>query len=460
VKVVSIAAAVAVACLPLYANAASAGFEDSVRQQLEQLTERLNKLEQENTRLTSTNQALAAENAQLKAQDAAQSARVVTSQDAIEAQAAAVAPVRNELRQIADKDAKSADSSTSIAFKGDLRYRYEHIEDDTLNGMGVRTADRDRQRIRARFGVAVKATDNINVAVQLATTERQGTEDNGDPRASNFTFGDEFSRKRIDLDQVYFDWNFTPGFNLQGGKVPLPFKRTGQSFFYDGDVNPEGLAVLFKRGQFFGTGYAFSLREVSGAENTNTSDAYMSGVQFGATLPVGSSSLVAAAMFTDYSAVENRAPAPFYAGNSNGNTVTAGGLLANDFNIVELSAELNIKLGNLPFQIWADGAQNTEADDEDTAYGVGVVLGKATDPGTWEVGVGYSKIEADALFGQFFDSDFGAGFTDSEGVVIKGGYAVAKNWVLNGSYFLNKRGVELGQDADYDRLQLDLNLKF
>jgi hypothetical protein len=46
--------------------------------------------------------------------------------------------------------------------------------------------------------------------------------------------------------------------------------------------------------------------------------------------------------------------------------------------------------------------------------------------------------------------------------VLKVGYAPAKNWVLNGTYFMNKRFVDaIGATAsDYDRYQIDLNFKF
>jgi len=60
----------------------------------------------------------------------------------------------------------------------------------------------------------------------------------------------------------------------------------------------------------------------------------------------------------------------------------------------------------------------------DTAYGVGATLGKAGNPRTWEAGLFYHRSSRDcALFAQFIDSDFGDGTTDSEGWVIKAGYA-------------------------------------
>jgi hypothetical protein len=62
------------------------------------------------------------------------------------------------------------------------------------------------------------------------------------------------------------------------------------------------------------------------------------------------------------------------------------------------------------------------------------------------------------------DSDFGGGVTDVEGGIFKVGFAPAKNWVLNGTYFMNDRFVDVpssaGQELDYDRYQIDFNWKF
>ena len=76
------------------------------------------------------------------------------------------------------------------------------------------------------------------------------------------------------------------------------------------------------------------------------------------------------------------------------------------------------------------------------AYNAGFALGKAGNPKTWEFGYFYQLVEKDSQFGQFTDSDFGGGVTDTEGSVIRFGYAPAKGWVLNGTYFLNQRFID------------------
>ena len=97
--------------------------------------------------------------------------------------------------------------------------------------------------------------------------------------------------------------------------------------------------------------------------------------------------------------------------------------------------------------------------------GLGALFGTASNARSWELGASYQVIEKDALFAQLIDSDFAAGVSDAEGWVLRGGYAPMRNWVLNATYYLNTRNRDVptsaGQrDIDYDRLQLDFNVKF
>ena len=52
--------------------------------------------------------------------------------------------------------------------------------------------------------------------------------------------------------------------------------------------------------------------------------------------------------------------------------------------------------------------------------------------------------------------------TDTEGSVFRLGFAPARNWVINGTYFLNDRFVDAtgATRRDYDRYQIDLNFRF
>lgn len=452
--------------LPVGAFAASADELGQIREQLQSLMQRVDRLEQENTELK-------AENETLKAQD-----------DYLKAETKGLRKDTATLASDAGK-VKGADWAGRITAKGDLRYRYEWIEDPTRKGVvaglqGLNDAEQSRQRIRARLGFDAKVTDSLLVGLQVATG-------GDDPRSSNQTLGGVSSRKAIGFDLAYFDWKFATWGDLIGGKMKYPFYRPGQSLFYDNDLNPEGLAMQFNRGMWFGSAWGFQIDERNNAARSSTSsstpstttltncvadagrtcskDVYSLGVQFGARLPIGASTLVAAVGYSDLK--NGQGQRPFYNANANGNTLTGPfSGLAYDFNIVEGLLEFNTQIGLLPLQVWGNYAQNEDPDDMNTAWAAGVLFGKASNYRTWEAGLAYQSLGKDALFGQSVDSDFGDGTTDTEGWVFRAGYAPVKNVTLNATYFLNQRFVDVpvnavyGSKTDYDRLQVDFNLKF
>jgi Putative porin len=446
---IAIAVAAALAGPPGIARAASNDELAQIREQLQGLMQRVDRLEQENTALKSENENLKAQDDYLKAETRGLRKDTAT-------QSAEVAKV------------KGADWAGKVTVKGDLRYRYEMISDDTTTA-GVQAADRYRDRIRARLNVEAKATDTILVGIGLTTTE------GGDPRSGNQTLTGVFNRKAIDLDTAYFDWKFATWGDFIGGKMKQPFFKTAQSVFWDNDINPEGLSLVYNGGMFFGTAYNFWLNELSGAETAVTADTSMAGLQIGTRLPIGGSTLALAAHYYDLSAAQFRSP--LYANNANGNTTCTVALcgiappppapptLAYDYEVINVTAEFNMTLGSLPLLFWGDVAQNQAVDDLDTAYGLGFLIGKASNPRTWEFGASYQVVEKDALFAQLIDSDMFGGVTDAQGYKIVAAFAPTRNWTLNGTYFLNDRNVDVPNSAGqtevgYDRLQLDFNVKF
>jgi len=151
---------------------------------------------------------------------------------------------------------------------------------------------------------------------------------------------------------------------------------------------------------------------------------------------------------------------PFYDGRARGNSVDIDGNLILDYTQLEFFAELDMKLGDMPFKVFADFVQNTDASVEDSGFAVGAAIGKAGDPGTWQASWTYQDLEADAVIATFSDSDFGGGGTDNEGHVVRGKYALQDNWALAGSLFMNEVDEFAGSPHDYDRIQIDLEFKF
>ena len=292
-------------------------------------------------------------------------------------------------------------------------------------------------------------------------------------------------KKTVAFDQAYVEWAPTADFKVTAGKMAYPWVRPSQSLFYDNDINPEGVAVNFNHGYFYANAFYFWLNEVTSA-TTDRADANMVGGQVGIKYPISAKSTITAGVsYQKDGSVQGRAISTFFAGSTNGNSTvtvgtgpTASTLLRDEFSIAEAFAEYTHTLststfGDLPLSVFGEYAQNSDAGEEangkklDKAYTAGISLGKASAPGTWEVAYMYEKLEKNALFGQWVDSDFGGGNTNTKGHVIKAGYAPFKNTTLNLTYFINKLNIDGAvlnsanpPDRNYDRLQLDFNFKY
>jgi hypothetical protein len=352
----------------------------------------------------------------------------------------------------------------NFTWKGDFRYRNENIDQEFA-------PERNRDRIRVRAGFVAKVNDTTKVEVGLATSEYGGAlADGGDPRSSNQTLTNGNSRKAVFIDLAYAEWQPRAEWKFTAGKMKYPWVRAGQSGFFDADVNPEGLAINFAQGDFFASTF-YNILEERGTAGEST----MGGAQVGWKPMIGPGRLTLAAGYFDANSVQHRAPV--YVG-ANGNTTKntgcfAGtGCLASDYDLMEAIVQYDITaVAGRPLSLYVDYVKNDKAiNNMDTAYSAGILYGKASDPRTWEIGYYYAKVEKDALYGEYIDSDWAGGNTDAKGSTLKFAYAFAKGWTFNGTYFLHKTnmdvpasgtGVPAGTfNRDYKRLQLDLNFKF
>jgi hypothetical protein len=107
-----------------------------------------------------------------------------------------------------------------------------------------------------------------------------------------------------------------------------------------------------------------------------------------------------------------------------------------------------------------DFVTNTAADSLNNGWLVGLRVGKAKKPGSWEFRYIYRNVEQDAVVGTFTDSDFRGGGTDAKGHEFGGAVQLAENTAFNLSYFVNEIGLEADDPADFNRMQIDLQLKF
>lgn len=335
-----------------------------------------------------------------------------------------------------------------IRFNGDFRFRHENIDDEALPG------DRTRETVRARFGAAIKVTESIEGEIAFASG-------GNDPRGGSATLGSASSRKDIGLDLAYMSWRPLEGVALTAGKMRQPFVRPGLSAFIDNEIRPEGVAVSYKgAGGVFGSAFRFWLEE-----RPANADSTLTGVQTGWERTLGDLKVKFGAGYYDYSNVQGRFPA-FGEGvvNQSGNTLIGSGASASyayDYNIGQLFAEGTFAPGGVPLRLFGDYARNSEADAGlDSAYNLGFLVGNANSAGRWEAGVFHQRVEKDALFGQWTDSDFAGGVTDNSGQVYRAAWMAIRNLLINVTYLDTAFNVDVGPETDYDRWQLDFNFTF
>ena len=149
---------------------------------------------------------------------------------------------------------------------------------------------------------------------------------------------------------------------------------------------------------------------------------------------------------------------PFY--KSKGKTLDGLGNYLNDYTIFELFAEYKHELYGMPVTAHLDWLKNNEASDQDTAYSAGIKLGSSSKKYGREFSYTYHDTEKDAVIGAFSDSDFAGGATDSKGHFIRARYGLMENVRVGGTFIISKYGLASGSEIDYNRMQLDLEMKF
>ncbi len=145
----------------------------------------------------------------------------------------------------ADKIAIS-DYVQKIRFYGDVRFRYEYLDETPQSGKPITTATApivadyshdnvlERYRYRLRAGVDFTFTDHFMGGFEL--------ESNTAGDSANQSFGNGFSKESANIGLVYLQWKPTDWLTLVGGKQKNPLYTTNLT--WDPDINPEGGAEI------------------------------------------------------------------------------------------------------------------------------------------------------------------------------------------------------------------------
>ena len=380
-----------------------------------------------------------------------------------------------------------------IDWSGDFRFRHESFwfDDDRAD-----RGDFNRYRIRYRFRLKgkVEVNEHADVIFRLVS----GNDDN---RSTNQTLGSalDFDTDDIRLDLVYAkltapsDWVPLPNGKavLEMGKVPNPFlwkesgtKVPGKDFMlWDNDITLEGASLRVNTNPSEQTRIFLRFGYYIDDENSTAKDPHFWGLQGGLHHDVSDDIHVGARAtwyeFRSVNAAFNARGATGAGGITSGGGNIADGLngdvTGDQFSVIHTGAYLTYAgVESWPITIYGEYARNLDsessvffpaAEDEDTAWGVGIEVGDKQK--FVKLGAGYWYVEANAFPSFLIDSDLFDGRTNREGWAVYGSRELASNMDLNLTLFLSDAIEKNVPDftasvgrSDRVRLQADMVFKF
>jgi len=327
-----------------------------------------------------------------------------------------------------------------IEFKGDFRYRYEFIDDASKDSSSR------KNRIRGRFAAIARVNEKLKINLRFATDEEN-------PTGANQDLGHDFSLKDIGLDQYYFAYSISENTSIWGGKIENPyFKASKSELIFDGDYNPEGLVLQFKKGMVFGSLGAFSMDE-----HESVDDISIAGFQVGISnkTSTGAKYKIALARYSFDDIRGRPASEVTWNGKIFGNPTDASQNYLNDYILNNLTAEISTNMGSrkTPTVFFVDWVTNNDASIDDKGYQIGFKV-SLTD--AWKITYLYKDVEKNAIFGALTNADFGGGGVGHKGHVVNLGYAFSKKFSFEFTWFENEKN----RTTDYQRMFLDLKYKY
>jgi hypothetical protein len=255
---------------------------EAQNQQVHQLQDQLHEVLDAVQQSNATTQKLQSGAEQAKA-TAAQAQQSATDAQHAAAEATSAAVSATSATSLLEKQSK-AEQTKLEAFQnvlgrfrlsGDIRMRGENF---TQTG----TQDRNRARLRIRFGLDGQLNEDFVGSIALATGSL------GDPTTTNETLTNAFDRKTIALDRGYITYNPAAHswLSLTGGKFPYLWQRT--SVTGDPDLNPEGFdqKISFNYKGFV-QNFTLQAMELLYNESSIAPDSYVLGAQAQAKVHAG-----------------------------------------------------------------------------------------------------------------------------------------------------------------------------
>ncbi len=362
----------------------------------------------------------------------------------------------------AEKSAKgkedSKDWTSRVKISGDMRFRQEFRDSDTKG------SEKNRTRIRARIGVAAEVNDTVDIGFRLVTA--------GGTTSTNQTLEGGFGGKNLFIDRAFIKWNpsVIQGSTLIAGKIKQPWYSVSNNI-WDSDVNPEGLAIKYKKetgsATLSATGGFFLLSNNDKGSFSDDMNMYHAGISGAMKFSDAINAILGINTFLFNGTTINSylncktgktcpdAISGFASDNVNGDADA-------DFKLYEAVGKVGFDTALLPIELYGNYVINLAhgiKSSENSAWLVGI----STQYDKFKLSYTYRDTQLNAVPDTFNDSDFNAGATSARGHVIKLGYSISKNFSTSLAYLLadeytdNNEGID---GTDRDTLQIDLKAKF
>ena len=326
------------------------------------------------------------------------------------------------------------------------------------------TQDRQRLRVRARFGVKATPTAGVEAGVRLVT----GSADN--PISTNHTTGNYEEKYDINLDLAYVKFkNQIDSLNLSAGRIKNPFYST--ELIWDSDLTFDGISTTYRylrsddldddarQWDPFVTLSAFAIDEVELESDDKWLFSFQSGFDY---QWWDQDKLSFAVSYYHYKNIagEENAPDLFTTDYSAPGYVAKGNNLFNirnitldpdaellplssDFHLIDAYIQYDLAyLSPIHIILTANYVKNIGFDQDEIYDRTGDMLDELTEGwyfgatigwpeirirGNWQLNFSYRQLEQDAVLDAFTDSDFHLGGTNAEGYTIQFVYGLAEN---------------------------------
>ena len=362
------------------------------------------------------------------------------------------------------------------------------------------TQDRDRMRLRARFGVEGDLSNHLRAFIRLASGSLV------DPGSESQTLGTYAQRYTVGIDQAYvvYDSSFGDKLSLASaaaGRIGNPWFSPTE-LVYARDLTFEGAASTIRfgwgaggadRSHVYATAGGFPILEVP---LVNQENKWLVGAQIGTNLrwgDDGTQHFRLGVAYYDFLHVTGRqnsqdstllnytAPAFIRYGNSvfdisNSTTDPTVNLfaLAAHFRLVDIAANYDWRINRYSVALTAEAVRNIGYNRKEVELLTGQTMPSAENTGyvgevsfgdpivdqfaKWRAAGGYRYVKRDAVLDAWTDADFHEGGTNARGYYVWTSFGIAKNTWLRLRY-MSANEID-GPRYGLDIWQLDLNARF